>query len=106
MKYENDMSNMVGSDLQVVRSYSFMEKMCIVFLLIKMENNSFIKKKKTFFPCLHSLVTNKAKVWDNSRAGEKPSTASWIFTDLLSNSPKRSPRFSPGCEGTENLFIS
>ena len=32
------------------------------------------------------------------------STASRVFTDLLSNSPKRLPRFSPGCEGTENMF--
>ena len=27
-----------------------------------------------------------------------------VKTDLLSNSPKRSPRFSPGYEGTENMF--
>ena len=27
-----------------------------------------------------------------------------VFTDLLSNSVKRSPRFSPGYEGTENMF--
>ena len=26
------------------------------------------------------------------------------FSDLPSNSPKRSPRFSPGYEGTENMF--
>ena len=31
-------------------------------------------------------------------------TASRVFTDLLSNSPKCSPRFSPGYEGTENMF--
>ena len=34
----------------------------------------------------------------------KPETKSRVFTDLLSNSPKRSPRFSPGYEGTENMF--
>ena len=34
----------------------------------------------------------------------KTSTASWLFTDLLSNSPKRSPQFSPGYESTENMF--
>ena len=34
----------------------------------------------------------------------KTSIASRVFTDLLSNSPKRSPRFSPGYEGTENMF--
>ena len=27
-----------------------------------------------------------------------------VFTDLLSNSPKRSPRLSPGYEGMENMF--
>ena len=41
-------------------------------------------------------VENLGKVCENSRAGE--------ITDLLSNSPKRSPRFSPGYEGTENKF--
>ena len=34
----------------------------------------------------------------------KSSTASQVFTDLLSNSPKRSPRFLPGYKGTENMF--
>ena len=36
--------------------------------------------------------------------GNLGSTASRVFTDLLSNSPKRSPRFLPGYEGTENMF--
>ena len=31
-------------------------------------------------------------------------TASGVFTDLLSNSPKRLPRVSPGYEGKENMF--
>ena len=34
----------------------------------------------------------------------KPSTASRFFTDLLLDSPKRSPRFSSSYEGTENMF--
>ena len=34
----------------------------------------------------------------------KPSTASRVFIDLLSNSPKRLPQFSPGYESTENMF--
>ena len=37
-------------------------------------------------------------------SGTKNSTASRFFTNLLSNSPKRSPRFSPGYESTENMF--
>ena len=34
----------------------------------------------------------------------KPETQSRVFTDLLSNSLERLPRFSPGYEGTENMF--
>ena len=37
---------------------------------------------------------NLCKVSQNSR----------VFTDLLLNSPKRSPRFSPGYDGMENMF--
>ena len=49
-------------------------------------------------------IENLSKVCENSRAGEKPSTVSRVFTDLLSNSPKHSPWFSPGYECTENMF--
>ena len=31
-------------------------------------------------------------------------TSSRVFTDLLSNSPRHSPQFSPGYEGLENMF--
>ena len=44
---------------------------------------------------------NLGKVCEDSRASE---TASRVFTDQLLNSPKRLPRFSPGYEGTENMF--
>ena len=41
----------------------------------------------------------------NSQAGENSQqSASWVFTDLLSNSLKRLPQFSPGYEGMENMF--
>ena len=91
MKHQNDVSNMV-SCLQVVRLiYSFMKVFklhiratYIVFLFVKTENNTFIK------------------ICKNSRAGENSRLR--IFTDLLSKSPKRSPRFPPGYEGTENMF--
>ena len=43
------------------------------------------------------------KVCENSRAGENPRLR-LLFTDLLSNSSKRSPRFSPGYEGAESMF--
>ena len=46
---------------------------------------------------------NLGKVCENSQAG-KPSTASRIFTDLLSNSPKRLPGFFLGYERMENMF--
>ena len=37
---------------------------------------------------------------------EQVKTLDWVqvFTDLLSNFPKRSPWFSPAYEGTENMF--
>ena len=76
----------------------------IVFLFVKTENNNFIKEIKTCSPCLHSLVKTSAKF---VRIFEqvKPSTAFRGFTELLrSNSPKRSPRFSPGFEDTESMF--
>mgnify|MGYP001794243897 CR=1 FL=1 len=45
----------------------------------------------------------RQSLWEFSRRW-KPSTAFWVFTDLLSNSPKCSPRFLPDYEGTENMF--
>ena len=43
---------------------------------------------------------NLGKVYENSRAGENPSTTFRVFTDLPSNSS----RLSPGCKSTENMF--
>ena len=83
--------------LQVVRIYSFVKEIklyirasYIFFLFVKTENNNFIKKIKHVLRPFTSRWT--------------PSTASWVFTDLLSNSHKRLPWFSPGYEGTENMF--
>ena len=47
-------------------------------------------------PCLQSLVKNEANVWENSRRsrGFPPARE---FSQTL-------PRFSPGYEGTENMF--
>ena len=50
-------------------------------------------------------VENPGKVCENSRAGENPRLRlgfSRIFSG--SNSPKHLPLFSPGYEGTENMF--
>ena len=46
----------------------------------------------------------KQKLADSHRRAVGIATTSRVFTDLLSNSLKRSLRFSPGYEGTENVF--
>ena len=99
MKHENDVSNAVDC-LQVVRIYSFMKKIkvyirasYIVFLFVKTENNNFIAWWKP-----RQSLKELSSRW-------KPSTTSHVFTDLHSNSPKHSPRFSPGYEGKENKNI-
>ena len=53
-------------------------------------------------PCLLKTLAKFVRILEQV----KTSTASRVFTDLLSNSPKHSPRFSPGYEGTENMFYS
>ena len=57
------------------------------------------EKNKTCCPCLHNLLKTSAKF---VRIHEQVITDQII--DLLSNSPKRLPRFSPGNEGTKNMF--
>ena len=47
---------------------------------------------------------NLGKVCESSWAGENPRLRLEFCTDLLSNSPKRSLRFSSGYEGTANTF--
>ena len=49
--------------------------------------------------CFHSLLKTSAKFVRIFKQ-----VTSQVFTDLLSNSPKHSLRFSPGYEGTENMF--
>ena len=51
-------------------------------------------RNKTCFPCLHSLVKTEANVWENLRGGFSPARE---FSQTL-------PRFSPGYEGTDNMF--
>ena len=47
----------------------------------------------------------KKKILDSSKNSRlEASTTSRVFTDLLSNSPKRSPRLSPGREGRGKIF--
>ena len=72
------------------------------FAFVKTENNNFIKGIN------HVLLAFIARwkprqrqtSYENYRAIENPRR-----TDLLSNSPKRWPRFSPDYEGTEYMFL-
>ena len=105
MKHDNNVIDMVGC-LQVVRIYSFMEeiKLCIrasyiVFFFFKTENNNFIKEIKHVFRAFISCSKPQQSSWYLSGRW-KPSTASPVFTDLLSNSSIRSPTFSPGLNRT------
>ena len=49
-------------------------------------------------------VENLGKVCENFRADENARLGVGFSADMHSNSPKRPPRFSPGYEGTENMF--
>ena len=88
IKHENDVNDMIGC-LRVLRIYSFMKEIklykrvsYIVFLFVKTGNNSFIKKNKSCYPCLHSLVKTSAKFWagENLRLG-----FSLIYSRILPN---------------------
>ena len=70
---------------------------CTVFQFVKTENSNFIKEIKHF---LHAFIT----YWKSRQILLEFSTSSQVFTDLLSNSPKLSPRFSPGYERTDKMF--
>ena len=101
-------SNMVGC-VQVVRIYSFMREIKVyiwalyIIFLFKTENNNFIKEIKHVLRASIAWWKPLQSLWQFSSKW-KPSTTSRVFTDLLSNSPKRLPWFSPEYEGTENMF--
>ena len=89
--------------LRVVRIYS--KRFVHVFLFVNNENNNFIKEIKHVVRSSIACWKPRQSLWEFSSRW-KPSTASRVFTDLFSNSPKRSPRFLPHFEGTETCFIS
>ena len=76
---------------------------CIVCLLVKTENNDFIKELNDVVLASIACWKRWQSLWEFSSRW-KPSIASWVFTDLLSNSPKRLHWFSPSYEGMENMF--
>ena len=68
-----------------------------------------IKRTHAIVVCLLSnyssrAFTNVSAKFVRSLEQVKTFDCSCVFTELLSISPKRSPRFSPGYEGTENMF--
>ena len=74
-----------------------------VFLFIKTENDNFLEEMKQVIHAFIAWWKPPQSLWEFSSRW-KPTTASRVFTNLLSNSPKRSPWFSPGYESTENMF--
>ena len=100
MKHENDVSQcgwLSPSCENLRASY-------ILFLFVETENSNFIKEIKHVVRASIAWWRPRQSLWEFSSRW-KPSTAFRVFTDQLSNSPKRSPRFSPGYEeGTEYMF--
>ena len=77
----------------------------ILFLFVKTKNNDFIKEKKHVVCDSIACWKSWQSLWEFSGRW-KTSTASRIFTDLLLNSPKHLPQFSPGYEGTHKNDVS
>ena len=75
----------------------------IVFLFDNNKNNNFIKEIKHVVRASIACWKPRQCLWEFPSRWKR-STASWVYTKLLSNSPKCSPGFSPGYEGTENMF--
>ena len=101
-KNENDVSNVVDC-LRVVRIYSTRVLHISSFSLLRLKNDNFIKEIKPVVCVSIACWKPRKSLWEFSSRW-KHSIVSLVFTDLLSNSPKRSPRFSSGYKGTENLF--
>ena len=100
MKHESEVSHIVGC-LPVVTTYSFMKEIKVYtsasyidFLFVKMENIKFIKDIKRVF---RGFIG-----WWKPRRTFMRILEQVIYSRI--NSPKRLARFSPGYEGTENMF--
>ena len=92
-------------------NYSFMKELklykrflLVVFLFVKPEANNFIKEiKKHVIRAFIACWKRRQSFWEFSSTW-KSSTASGVFTDLPSNSRKRSSRILTGYESTEKMF--
>ena len=110
-KHKNDVSNMAFSVSKLWEftvswkklKYTYIRASYIVFLFVKAKNNNFIKEIKHVIRSFIAWWKPLQSLWEFSSSW-KPSTASRVFIDLLSNSLKRSPWFSPDYEGKENMF--
>ena len=100
MKHENGVSNVVWL-FPICENLQYVLRISSLSLLTMKKN--FIKEIKHIVRASIVCWKPRQSLWEFSSRW-KPSTASWAFTDLLSNSPKHSPRFSPGYKGTENMF--
>ena len=73
--------------------------------LAEMEKRSHKCRSHKFGNWTEDHVVGKQRSDENlGNVCENSWAASWVVTDVLSNSHKHLPRFSPGYEGTENMF--
>ena len=104
MKHENGVSKVVWLSPSCENLQYALRILSFSLLRLKIINIiNFIKEIKHVVRASIVCWKPRQSLWEFSSRW-KLSTASWVFTDLLSNSPKRSPWFSPGYEGTENMF--
>ena len=104
------LTNKNSRTIQVVRIYSYLKEIKLHrhfiyrFFLCWVGKLLFcIKEIKPVFRSFIAWWKPRQSLWELSSRW-KLSNASRVFTDLLSNSSKCSPRFLPGNEGTENMF--
>ena len=99
MKHKNGVSNVVWLSLSCENLQYTLLISSFSLLTMKIIKN-FIKEIKHFVRA--SIVCWKP--WQSLWEFSSRWNVSRVFTDLLLNSPKHSPRFSPGYEGMENMF--
>ena len=75
--------------------------------LVKLENKNIIKEIKHVLRAFIAWWKLRQSLWEFSNRW-KPSTTSWVLSDLFTNSPKRSRHFTLGLwkHGEHVLFLS